>query len=99
MKLKQIIENHSGRNDPHATVTAERLLEYYGRAVSTLINVLDPNLIVIGVGVGNVELLYTEGYERVKKYVFNPGQLKTEIRKPELGDSAGVYGAALLFAN
>ena len=57
----------------------------------------DPDLIVIGGGVGNIGLLYTEGYERIKKYVFNDGRLTTPVRKPLLGDSAGVYGAALLW--
>lgn len=96
LKLKQILENHLAGNDEVADETIERLLEFYGRAISTLINVLDPNLIVIGGGVGNIDLLYTEGFERVKKYIFNPGKLKTSIRKPVLGDSAGVFGAALL---
>lgn len=97
LKLKQIVEKHLTGNDEFATATIERLLEFYGRAVSTLINVLDPNLIVIGGGVGNIELLYTEGRERVKKYVFNRGALRTVICPPVLGDSAGVFGAALLF--
>lgn len=96
LKLKQILENHFSGNDEFADETIERLLEFYGRAISTLINVLDPNLIVIGGGVGNIDLLYTEGFERIKKYMFNPGALKTAIRKPVLGDSAGVFGAALL---
>lgn len=96
LKLKDILANHLAGTDQHATETIERLLEFYGRAISTLINVLDPNLIVIGGGVGNIDLLYTEGSERVKKYIFNPGELKTVIRKPVLGDSAGVFGAALL---
>ncbi len=96
LKLKQIVENHFAGNDEFASKTIERLLEFYGRAISTLINVLDPNLIVIGGGVGNIDLLYTEGFERIKKYMFNPGELKTIIRKPALGDSAGVFGAALL---
>lgn len=97
LKLKQIVEKYLIGSDEAANVTIERLLDFYGRAVSTLINVLDPNLIVIGGGVGNVDLLYTEGRERVKKYVFNRGELKTVIAKPILGDSAGVFGAALLF--
>ena len=96
LKLKEILGNHLAGNDKFADETIERLLEFYGRAISTLINVLDPNLIVIGGGVGNVDLLYTEGYKRVKKYLFNPGELKTPILKPMLGDSAGVFGAALL---
>lgn len=96
LTLKRIVENYSAGTDEFALMTIERLLEFYGRAISTLINVLDPNLIVIGGGVGNIDLLYTEGRERIKKYLFNPGELKTPIRRPALGDSAGVFGAALL---
>ena len=97
LKLKEILTRHKAGSDAHATATIERLLEYYGRAISTLVNVLDPDLIVIGGGVGNIDLLYTEGYERIKKYVFNNGKLTTPICKPLLGDSAGVFGAALLW--
>jgi len=96
LKLKQILQKHLAGTDSVATVTIERLLEFYGRAISTLINVIDPDLIIIGGGVGNIDLLYTEGYERIKKYVFNNGKLTTPICKPLLGDSAGVFGAALL---
>jgi predicted NBD/HSP70 family sugar kinase len=96
LKLNEVVSNHLAGKDPFADQTIERLLEYYGRAMATLINVLDPNLIIIGGGVGNVDLLYTEGYKRIKKYLFNPGELKTPILKPKLGDSAGVFGAALL---
>lgn len=97
LKLQQILERYYEGNDANATATIERLLDYYGRAISTLINVIDPDLIVIGGGVGNIDLLYTGGYERIKKYVFNNGKLNTPICKPLLGDSAGVYGAALLW--
>ncbi|TLV03650.1 ROK family protein [Dyadobacter luticola] len=94
--LKTIMERYYGGQDIHAKNTVERLLEFYGRAISTLINVLDPGLIVIGGGVGNIDLLYNDGYERIKKYIFNKGVVTTPILKPRLGDSAGVFGAALL---
>lgn len=96
ISLREIAARKEAGNDPAAEATMERLLEYYGRALSTLVNVLDPDLIIIGGGVGNIDLLYTEGYERIKKYVFNEGQLSTPVCKPVLGDSAGVFGAALL---
>ena len=54
-------------------------------------------VVVIGGGVGNIDLLYSEGIERIKKYIFNSGEVLTPIVKPKLGDSAGVFGAALLF--
>lgn len=97
LSLQEITARFEVGFDQHAVATIERLLEYYARAISTLVNVLDPDLIVIGGGVGNIDLLYTEGYERIKKYVFNNGRLTTPICKPLLGDSAGVFGAALLW--
>lgn len=98
LRMPQIMEAYFVGNDAVATATVERLLENFGRAISTLINVLDPDVIVIGGGVGNIDLLYTEGYERIKKYIFNSGEVNTPIVKPKLGDSAGVFGAAMLFA-
>ena len=95
-KLKDIVQAHIAGSDSNATATMERLFEYYGKAMSTLINVIDPDVIVIGGGVGNIDLLYSEGYERIKKYIFNSGEVLTPIVKPKLGDSAGVFGAAML---
>ncbi len=97
LKLHDILKLHAAGEDKHATGTVERLLENYGKAISVLVNIIDPDLFVIGGGVGNIDALYTEGYERIKKYVFNNGKLTTPICKPLLGDSAGVYGAALLW--
>jgi fructokinase len=97
LSLKDILQKHSEKSDEHATVTIERLLENYGKAISVLVNIIDPDLFIIGGGVGNIDLLYTEGYDRIKKYVFNNGKLTTPICKPALGDSAGVFGAALLY--
>jgi len=97
LPLKDIVERHLLGIDEYASKTIERLLENYGRAISVLVNIIDPDLFVIGGGVGNIDLLYTEGYERIKKYVFNNGRLTTPICKPVLGDSAGVFGAALLY--
>ncbi len=96
LTLKEIYAEHSRGKNAYATLAIERLLEFYGRAIATLIKVLDPALIIVGGGVGNIDLLYSEGFRRIEKYVLNPGGLKTAICKPELGDSAGVFGAALL---
>lgn len=97
LRMPQILQAHLAGTDIAATATIERMLENFGRAVSTLINVLDPQVIVIGGGVGNIDLLYTEGIERIKKYIFNSREVLTPIVKPKLGDSAGVFGAALLY--
>jgi predicted NBD/HSP70 family sugar kinase len=55
--------------------------------------VLDPDVVVIGGGVGQIEELYTDGVEELKKYIFNSGIVQTKFLKPQLGDSAGVFGA------
>jgi fructokinase len=94
--LKEILERHKAGTDTFAFDTVNRLLDFYGKGIASLINVIDPDLIIIGGGVGNVDLLYDEGYQRIKKYIFNKGVVSTPIVKPVLGDSAGVFGAALL---
>lgn len=81
--------------DVHAQATLDEMLEAFGRGFANLIDILDPTLIVLGGGVSNLELLYTEGVARVARHVFND-ELLTPIVKNELGDSAGVLGAALL---
>jgi fructokinase len=73
----------------------DELLEAFGRGMANVIDVLDPSVVVLGGGVSNLDLLYTEGRARVEAYVFND-ELSTPIVKHELGDSAGVIGAALL---
>ncbi|MEP2025845.1 MAG: ROK family protein [Reichenbachiella sp.] len=91
--LKEIVSDQ--KSDPLAKATMNRLIQYFGIAISTIINMVDPDVIVIGGGVGNIDLLYTKGIEEVKKHVFNP-ECATQILKPKLGDSAGVFGAAIL---
>jgi len=97
LSLRKIVDSFNNKSDVHAIATIERLLDNYGKALSQVINIVDPGLIIIGGGVGNIDLLYREGYERIRRYVFNKGQLQLPVLKPVLGDSAGVFGAALLW--
>ena len=53
-------------------------------------------MIIIGGGVGNIEAIYTEGKKALKDFIFN-NRVAVPILRPSLGDSAGVYGAALLW--
>ncbi|MDI9356870.1 MAG: ROK family protein [Chitinophagaceae bacterium] len=94
-KLPDIYKSYQRKDDAHSTATMERMIHYFGKAVAMVINIVDPDAIVIGGGVGNIDLLYSEGVMEVKKYIFNP-TLETPFLKPKLGDSAGVFGAALL---
>jgi fructokinase len=94
-KLKEIVDLAQAKSDPVAVRTIQRLNEMFGKALSVVINILDPDVVVIGGGVGNIGSIYNEGVEHLKEYVFND-RLDTPIVKPMLGDSAGVFGAAFL---
>lgn len=73
----------------------EEFLENFGMAMSNVVNILDPDIIVLGGGVSNIDFLYSEGPAHVEKFCFNE-TLQTPIVKNKLGDSAGVFGAAYL---
>ncbi len=96
--MPEIVQRHRHDDDPIATETLSRMLYFFGRAVSQVINILDPDAIVLGGGLGNIDLLYSEGAREARKHVFND-RLDTLFLKPKLGDSAGVFGAALLVAD
>jgi predicted NBD/HSP70 family sugar kinase len=93
--LRDIVALAESKRDPTAQRTMIRLVEYFGVALSAIVNILDPDVIVIGGGVGNIDLLYDRGRDSVQKYVFNH-TMDTPIVRPILGDSAGVFGAAFL---
>ena len=95
LPLKQIVELAEA-GDSNASRTMDRLVQFFGLGISSVINILDPDVIVIGGGVGKIDLLYTRGVSEIVKHIFTP-RLKTIIIKPKLGDSAGVFGAAFLF--
>jgi predicted NBD/HSP70 family sugar kinase len=95
LRLPEIVKQYKEQTNPHAEETVQRLIENFGLAISVVINILDPDVVVLGGGVGNIDLLYTEGIREVEKQVFN-NRLDTVFLKPQLGDSAGVFGAAML---
>jgi fructokinase len=73
--------------------TFSRFLDDFGRCLGGLISTLDPDAVVLGGGLSNIDELYTIGAERVRHYAFHDN-LQTPILKNMLGDSAGVFGAA-----
>ena len=93
LKLEEIYAEKD--SDNHAKETFERLITHFGKGLSNVVNIIDPEVIVLGGGLSNIDELYNEGYDELKKYFFNP-TFNTPILRPKLGDSAGVYGAALL---
>ena len=94
LSLRQIADR-AEQGDETCRAFMARFYDRFGRALANLINILDPDLIVLGGGVSNLPGLYSQGVEAVRKYVFNDALL-TPIVQHELGDSAGVLGAALI---
>ncbi|UXB10766.1 ROK family protein [Aeromonas dhakensis] len=82
-------------HDHIAKLTIDRLHLLFGQALANVVNILDPDVIVIGGGVGNVQSLYSVGQQTILPFLFNP-RFSAPIIAPALGDSAGVFGAALL---
>ena len=73
----------------------ENFMMNFGRALSNVIDILDPDAIVMGGGLSKVDLLYTEGMQAVYKESFSE-VVQTPIIKNKLGDSGGVFGAAMI---
>lgn len=81
--------------DTDAAETVRHLCREFGKAISVVLNILDPEVVVLGGGVSNIAALYDEGVAEVRRNLFN-NRLETRIVRNELGDSAGVFGAAML---
>jgi fructokinase len=93
--LEEIYDRYKRGNDIIAEETIDRLVKYFGLAISNIVNTIDPDVIVLGGGVSNIPILYNEGIHEVRKNVFGDW-IQTPILKADLGDSAGVFGAAYL---
>ncbi|ASG77114.1 fructokinase [Salmonella enterica subsp. diarizonae] len=66
------------------------------KALAHVVNILDPDVIVLGGGMSNVERLYKTVPSLMKSFVFG-GECDTPVRKAQHGDSSGVRGAAWLW--
>ncbi|SDI29383.1 ROK family protein [Propionivibrio dicarboxylicus] len=82
--------------DAGCIATLDRYIERLARALATVINVLDPDVIVLGGGLSNVEALYAETPQRWDPYVFSD-EVRTRLVRARHGDSSGVRGAAWLW--
>lgn len=95
LPAEQIVDL-AASGDPMAEGAMQRFLDRFGRALASVINVLDPDSIVLGGGLSNVDRLYSDGRRCVAQYVFND-ELTTPILRNAYGDSSGVRGAAQLW--
>jgi len=95
LDARSIVEQAAAGNDL-AESAVRHYLDRFGRAMSVVVNVLDPDAIVLGGGMSNFARLYTDGRDRLRKAVFND-ELRTVLVPHQHGDSSGVRGAARLW--
>jgi predicted NBD/HSP70 family sugar kinase len=90
------VDERANAGNSQAMETLERYVDRLARSLASVINVIDPEVIVLGGGVSNIEVLY----ERVPKcwgrYVFSD-RVETRLVRAKQGDSSGVRGAAWLW--
>lgn len=83
--------------DPEAEAALQRLEDRIARGLSTVVNIVDPDVIVLGGGLSRIDRLYSGGVSsRLRDYGFGGG-VETPIRRNLHGDSSGVRGAAWLW--
>jgi fructokinase len=103
--LEQRWKELTGKNQPLREIITsvdskfiqwkQEFLDDFGTGLANVIDILDPDVIVLGGGLSNIEFLYSDGVKNVYDKVFSD-LVDTPILKNNLGDSAGVFGAALL---
>ena len=82
--------------DQAAREAIELYTDRLARALGSVVNILDPEVIVLGGGLSRIAALYTQTREKLPAYVFSP-TVRTRIVPPRHGDSSGVRGAAWLW--
>jgi len=82
--------------DESARLSYERYVSRLGRGFAHVVNILDPDAIVLGGGLSNVEEIYRDLPGILDRYVFSDTCV-TPVLKPAHGDSSGVRGAAWLW--
>lgn len=83
------------QGDPAASATLERHADRLARGLAHVINLIDPDVIVLGGGVSNIERLYTAVPPLLLRWAFTD-RVDTKLLPPVFGDSSGVRGAAWL---
>jgi fructokinase len=86
----------AARGEQSCIAMMERYYDQLARSLAQLINIVDPDAIVFGGGMSNIDSIYPEVAARLGDYVFSDF-VETPLLKAERGDSSGVYGAALLW--
>ncbi len=90
------IVGRAGAGEREAVSCLDRYVNRLARALATIINVIDPDAIVLGGGLSSIERLYRDVPGQWSRYVFSD-RVTTELLPPKFGDSSGVRGAAWLW--
>jgi len=90
--LPEILQNF---NNQHFQNWKKSFIDNFALSLSNVIDILDPDMIILGGGLSNIDFLYDEAKNAVYDKVFSDA-VDTPIVKNLLGDSAGVFGACLL---
>lgn len=91
----RVIVERARHGDPHAAAALDRYEDRLARSLNVVVNLLDPDVIVLGGGLSNIERLYTNVPPLIRPFGAEP--LRTKIVRPRFGDSSGVRGAAWLW--
>ena len=86
------------QGDKLAESALQRYEDRMARALATVINVVDPEIIVLGGGMSNITRLYRNVPKLWEQYIFSD-HVATKLAPPAHGDSSGVRGAAWLWNN
>lgn len=86
----------SEAGDTEAEVTLRRYEDRMARALAGVMNIIDPDVIVLGGGLSNLDRLYRRVPALIGRYLFSDGA-RVDLRPPMHGDSSGVRGAAWLW--
>ncbi len=95
-RIPQAIVAAAEAGEPRGLASLERYADRLARALASVMNVVDPDVIVLGGGLSNLQYLYRQVPELWSQYVFSD-RVDTQLRPPVHGDSSGVRGAAWLW--
>jgi fructokinase len=82
--------------EPAAKAAFDAYVERLGRALAGVVHLIDPDVIVLGGGMSNVDALYARLPDAIRAHVFG-GEWDAPLRQARWGDSSGVRGAARLW--
>ena len=92
------IADRAQQGEHDANMVMEKYEHQLARGLATVINLMDPEVIVLGGGLSNIDRLYPNVKNLWGEYVFSD-EVRTDLMKAKHGDSSGVRGAAWLWSD